>query len=68
LGINYLYNVDKALLKPDSKNKFNGGSEIEEDFDVNLYSTFYRQYDPEIGRISSVDASPVYGCKGMFKK
>jgi len=47
---------DKALGKLDSKNKFNGGSEIEEDFGVNLYSTFYRQYDPQIGRFSGVDA------------
>ncbi len=47
---------DKAMMKLDSKNKFNGGSEIEEDFGVNLYSTFYRQYDPQIGRFSGVDA------------
>ena len=37
---------DKALGKRDSKNKFNRGVELEEDYGVNLYSTFYRQYDP----------------------
>jgi RHS repeat-associated protein len=46
---------DKAMIKPDSKNKFNGGVELEEDYGVNLYSTFYRQYDPQIGRFSGVD-------------
>lgn len=37
------------------KNKFNGGVEIEEDYGVNLYNTFYRQYDPQRGRFSGVD-------------
>jgi len=46
---------DKAMNKLDSKNKFNGGVELEEDFGVNLYATFYRQYDPQIGRFSGVD-------------
>ena len=42
-------------MKLDSKNKFNGGVELEEEYGVNLYSTFYRQYDPQIGRFSGVD-------------
>jgi RHS repeat-associated protein len=46
---------DKALNKLDSKNKFNGGVELEDDYGVNLYSTFYRQYDPQIGRFGGVD-------------
>jgi RHS repeat-associated protein len=46
---------DKAMGKLDSKNKFNGGVELEEDYGVNLYSTFYRQYDPQIGRFNGVD-------------
>ena len=29
--------------------------ELEEDYGVNLYSTFYRKYDPQIGRFSGVD-------------
>jgi|GEM_PF-4543698 len=46
---------DAALGKLNSQNKFNGGSELEEDYGVNLYSTFYRRYDPQIGRFSGVD-------------
>jgi len=47
---------DAALGKLNSQNKFNGGSEFEEDYGVNLYSTFYRRYDPQIGRFSGVDS------------
>jgi RHS repeat-associated protein len=47
---------DEAMNKLTSRNKFNGGTELEEDYGVNLYSTFYRQYDPQIGRFSGVDA------------
>jgi RHS repeat-associated protein len=46
---------DKALNKIASRYKFNSGTEIEEDYDVNLYSTFFRQYDPQLGRFSGVD-------------
>ncbi len=46
---------DKAMIKLDSKNKFDGGVELEEDYGVNLYSTFYREYDPQIGRFGGVD-------------
>ena len=47
---------DAAIRKLNSENKFNGGAELEEDYGVNLYSTFYRRYDPQIGRFSGVDA------------
>ena len=46
---------DKALGKLDSKNKFNGGSDFEEDYGVNLYYTDTRKYDPQIGRFLGVD-------------
>ncbi len=46
---------DRAMLKLNSKNKFDGGVELEEDYGVNLYSTFYRNYDPQIGRFGGVD-------------
>jgi RHS repeat-associated protein len=46
---------DKALNKLSSQYKFNGGVELEEDFGVNLYSTFFRQYDPQLGRFNGVD-------------
>ncbi len=46
---------DKAINKINNQNKFNGGVELEEDYGVNLYSTFYRNYDPQIGRFDGVD-------------
>lgn len=46
---------DKAINKLSSQYKFNGGIELEEDYGVNLYSTFFRQYDPQLGRFSGVD-------------
>ena len=46
---------DKAIYKLTNQNKFNGGVELEEDYGVNIYSTFYRQYDPQLGRFSGVD-------------
>lgn len=33
----------------------NGGTEIEEDFGLNLFSTFYRQYDYQLGRFLGID-------------
>ena len=45
----------KVIGKSGSKNKFNGCVELEEEYGVNLYSTFYRQYDPQIGRFGGVD-------------
>jgi RHS repeat-associated protein len=47
---------DKAMNKLDSKNKFNGGVELEEDYGVNLYYTDSRNYDPQLGRFMGVDA------------
>jgi RHS repeat-associated protein len=46
---------DKALNKLSSQYKFNSGVELEEDFGVNLYNTFFRQYDPQLGRFGGVD-------------
>ena len=46
---------DLVMNKLTNRNKFNGGVELEEDFGVNIYSTFYRKYDPQIGRFSGVD-------------
>jgi RHS repeat-associated protein len=47
---------DKALGKLDSKNKFNGGVTLEEDYGVNLYETPLRNYDSQIGKFTGVDA------------
>lgn len=46
---------DKALLKQVVPEKFNGGIELEEDYGLSYYNTFYRKYDPQIGRFSGVD-------------
>jgi RHS repeat-associated protein len=43
----------KAFNKLNSAYKFNGGAELEEE--TNMYSTFYRQYDQQLGRFTSTD-------------
>lgn len=35
--------------------KFNGGTELNRDFDINLYETAFRSYDPQIGRFHQID-------------
>lgn len=46
----------KELQAP-NKNLYNGGSELQDDFgdDPNVYSTFFREYDPVLGRMNAVD-------------
>jgi len=34
---------------------YNGGSELQQDNGSNIYSTFYREYDPAVGRFQAVD-------------
>lgn len=34
----------------------NINDKLEEDYGVNLYNTFYRQYDPQTGRFMGVDS------------
>ncbi|WP_315821517.1 RHS repeat-associated core domain-containing protein [Paraflavitalea speifideaquila] len=46
---------DKALLKQTTAEKFNGGTELEEDFGLNYYNTLFRKYDPQIGRFNGID-------------
>ncbi len=46
---------DKALLKQTTAYKYDGGVELEEDGGLNYYNTFYRKYDPQIGRFTGVD-------------
>ena len=48
----------KAAGKLENKRKWNVGSELNTDFDVNLYETFYRNLDPQIGRFWQVDPKP----------
>ena len=38
-----------------SENHYYGGNELDDDESINLYSTFFREYDPQIGRFNGVD-------------
>lgn len=45
-----------AAIKQQARYKFNAGTELEDNFDVNYYETYFRQYDAQIGRFTGVDA------------
>ncbi len=45
----------KAAGKQDNKYKAVSGNELNEDFDLNLYETLFRSYDPQLGRFHQVD-------------
>lgn len=45
----------QAALKPQARYKFNAGTELEDNFDVDYYETFAREYDPQIGRFTGID-------------
>lgn len=45
----------RAAGSLENKRKWNSGSELNTDFDINLYETFYRNVDPQIGRFWQVD-------------
>lgn len=38
-----------------NRQKFNDGTELNSDFDINLYETPFRGYDPQIGRFHQID-------------
>lgn len=46
----------QAALKPQSRYKFNAGTELEDNFDVDYYETPARNYDAQIGRFTGIDA------------
>lgn len=46
----------KAATTLENRYKFNAGTELNSDFDLNLYETPFRGYDPQIGRFNQVDA------------
>jgi RHS repeat-associated protein len=45
----------QAATKMQTRYKFNAGSELEDNFDVNYYETSFRQYDAQIGRFTGID-------------
>jgi RHS repeat-associated protein len=48
----------KAAGNIENKRKWDAASELNTDFDINLYETFYRSLDPQIGRFWQIDPKP----------
>jgi RHS repeat-associated protein len=45
----------KAAGSLENRRKFNDGTELDTDLDLNWYETDYRSYDPQIGRFHQID-------------
>ena len=45
----------KAAGKLENRHKFNNGTELTNDFDINLYETPHRGYEPQIARFWQID-------------
>ena len=45
----------KAVGKIENRYKFNSGTELNNNFDLNWYETDFRSYDPQIGRFWQID-------------
>ena len=48
----------KSFGKPENKKQKYNGYELNTDFDLNLYESFYRSHDPQIGRFWQLDPKP----------
>ena len=57
----------KALSfgEPDNKKRYQQ-YEFNSDFDINLYETFYRHHDPQIGRFWQLDPRPIVEMEGLY--
>lgn len=45
----------RAANSLENRHKFNGGTELNNSFDISLYETDFRLYDPQIGRFAQAD-------------
>jgi hypothetical protein len=48
----------KAAGSLENKRKWNAGSELNTDFDIDLYETHFRSLDPQLGRFWQLDPKP----------
>lgn len=56
----------KAAGKMDNKRMKYNGYEFNSDFDINLYESFYRSHDPQIGRFWQIDPKPIIELEGLY--
>jgi RHS repeat-associated protein len=45
----------KSAAGIENRYKFNSGTELNNDFDINIYETYFRNLDPQIGRFWQID-------------
>jgi len=50
----------KAAGKSENKKSKYNGYELNENFNINLYESFYRMYDPQLGRFLQIDPKLIY--------
>jgi RHS repeat-associated protein len=55
----------KAAGKMDNKYEYKF-YELNTDFDLNLYESFYRSQDPQIGRFLQIDPNPIISMEGLY--
>ena len=55
----------KAAGKMDNKNEYQF-YELNSDFDIGIYESFYRSQDPQIGRFLQIDPNPIMPMEGLY--